>query len=841
MKTLITATSVALLLIQGTAALATPTELAYSGTLTLDDGAAFNGDVAIEVALFDTAEATVPVWGPVLMSPFPIIDGGFDLVLGTGSQPPLTDAMAADCAFIEVTIDGVTMAPRQAMLPVAYAFRANDSDLLAGVSIDALVMGSEMAAYAKVADLGAAALSNSYADLFDTPELLQGPKGDTGDTGIQGEPGLRGDTGDAGLQGMVGPKGDTGDAGPEGMVGPKGDNGIQGEPGLRGDTGIQGMVGPKGDTGDPGDLSGYLQKGAADSITTDMVVDGAVTADKLADSCGLGQNLVRTVDGWTCSDAAYVNVKWFGARGDYRLPSGALNPAWVDDTAAIQAAFDHAMTAYGGNLRPVYIPAGTYYIGGTIELNYKMVNSAGAPQAHIRVFGDGGNAPQPGFSGGSVLIKDTAGAIMRMNERADGQRPDGDANTAQAFKYVDAIHLDGISFQGAFNPAASTTPPLVDGFVGRGLTRSTFQNLGFFVLNHGIRNGHFSGQPVTSNGFVLDYGERNTYRNIAMKRVHRMLHLLGGDITVVEGCYLSVGINADSRIAYVAAGNDWVTFRNNIIHPHSPDGSGGTVGFTTALEFFFTNGIRFVGNHVEHLDKGGRLFQGSLRWLDVQNNLLYQLEGETTQPPSSFVNVAFTEYQGGLRFQGNTISLAPSTGPFFNLTVSGDDANFTLLKKLRTIHFEPNMIRDKDHAEWDLTVNTAGFRNVHGWWRQPLRLGSTYVWVRPHASGAQLWTSGTRPTAETDGSLVGEQNVLDLTTTMPETTLAAGDYARHDVSFGSCVPEWTTVATPTYAGTPVDLMVTARCVDGKFRIQLFNPTGGSLTVPEGDWKVSISR
>ncbi|MFT7582501.1 MAG: hypothetical protein ACI9MR_004183 [Myxococcota bacterium] len=785
-----------MLLLSGPQAMSAPSQLAYQGALTMEDGAPFVGDIALEIALYDSADATVAVWGPVLFDPLPVIDGRLDLVLGAGSQPLLTDAIAADCAFVEVTIDGVTLTPRQALTAAPYALRASDADLLAGVSIDALVMRSEMQAYVEVADLGAVAFSNSYDDLVDKPQLLQGPKGDTGDTGIQGEPG------------------------------------------LRGDTGIQGMIGAKGDTGDPGDLSGYVQQGEADSVSTDMILDGAVTADKLADGCALGQQLVRTVAGRTCEDPAYVNVKWFGAVADLTLPSGARNLNPTDDTAAIQAAIDHAVTGYDGNIRPVYIPAGGYYIAGTLEINYKVVNSAGAPHGHIRIFGDGGNTVEPLFARGTVLFKDTPGAIMRMNERADGQRPDGDANTQQVLKYIDAIHLDGIAFQGPV--VGGNAVPAVDGFVGRGINRSTFQNLGFLWLNHGIRNGHVSGQVIFSNGVDLDYGERNTFRALSMRRVHRMFHLLGPDITLIEQCFLSRGINRNSLIAYIAGGNDFVTFRSNIVHPYFNDHMGALPhpSLATAFEFFFTNGIRFIGNHVEGLASDGQLFVGSLRWLEVQNNLISPIEG--ADPPSSFVTLAFLDAQSGLRFQGNMVRLTKPDGPFFNLSVLGD-TNFSLLSQLTAIDTTPNSVRDLTGERWELTTNTGGLGNLKGLWRQPYRFGDNYVWVRQHPSGDSLYMNRVAPVHDANGSLVGEQNLLNRTTTLPETNLAAGEYVAHDVSYSSCTPVSRVTANPDYTGTPEDLMVTARCVAGKFKLQLFNPTADAMTIPSGTWHLAISR
>ena len=80
----------------------------------------------------------------------------------------------------------------------------------------------------------------------------QGPKGEKGDTGLQGPPGEKGEKGDTGLQGpqgLKGEKGDTGLQGPQGLKGEKGDIGLQGPQGEKGDIGLQGPQGEKGDKG----------------------------------------------------------------------------------------------------------------------------------------------------------------------------------------------------------------------------------------------------------------------------------------------------------------------------------------------------------------------------------------------------------------------------------------------------------------------------------------------------------------------------------------------------------------------------------------------------------------
>ena len=75
------------------------------------------------------------------------------------------------------------------------------------------------------------------------PINIKGPKGDRGETGVQGPQGVAGPKGDQGIQG---PRGEVGAQGP---VGPAGKDGAQGLQGIQGPKGETGLTGPKGDQG----------------------------------------------------------------------------------------------------------------------------------------------------------------------------------------------------------------------------------------------------------------------------------------------------------------------------------------------------------------------------------------------------------------------------------------------------------------------------------------------------------------------------------------------------------------------------------------------------------------
>ena len=129
---------------------------------------------------------------------------------------------------------------------------------------------------------------NVINHLDSKPELYKGPKGDTGEQGVQGERGLKGNTGEQGPQGIQGVKGEQGPEGPQGLRGPKGDVGPQGP---KGDAGPQGVKGEKGDTGDTlkyAELSTSekedLKSNITDQAVTDFVIeDESISEDKLMD------------------------------------------------------------------------------------------------------------------------------------------------------------------------------------------------------------------------------------------------------------------------------------------------------------------------------------------------------------------------------------------------------------------------------------------------------------------------------------------------------------------------------------------------------------------------------
>ena len=135
----------------------------------------------------------------------------------------------------------------------------------------------------------------------ETFSILNGEKGEKGDTGSQGP---KGDKGDTGAQGPQGEKGDTG------SQGPKGDTGAQGPQGDKGDTGEQGIQGPKGDTG---------EKGVDGISVTHSYNNGVLDITSASGSTSIDLN--------NFTNAVFSNIFFVGSEDEFNAKYGSVAEA----------------------------------------------------------------------------------------------------------------------------------------------------------------------------------------------------------------------------------------------------------------------------------------------------------------------------------------------------------------------------------------------------------------------------------------------------------------------------------------------------------------------------------
>ena len=122
------------------------------------------------------------------------------------------------------------------------------------------------------------------------PEADQGPQGDQGDQGPQGSTGTQGLQGDQGPEGDQGPQGEQGPQGLTGTQGPQGEQGPQGATGDQGDQGPQGVQGTQGATGAPG-------TGGLIPFSTGIILSGATVVSAAPILMGFGSHTVEVIDG----------------------------------------------------------------------------------------------------------------------------------------------------------------------------------------------------------------------------------------------------------------------------------------------------------------------------------------------------------------------------------------------------------------------------------------------------------------------------------------------------------------------------------------------------------------
>jgi hypothetical protein len=157
------------------AAIAAPLEIPYVGSLTIENtGAQYvpaSGTVPIVAALYFDASGGQPVWGPVTYPNVPVHDGTLLIVLDgetvpgqlAGAPVPLAQLVALSSSlWLELTVEGQLMSPRQQLLSVPYALYAHAAGAVGDISAAEVATLDDLAALTP-GSVGAAAAAHTHA------------------------------------------------------------------------------------------------------------------------------------------------------------------------------------------------------------------------------------------------------------------------------------------------------------------------------------------------------------------------------------------------------------------------------------------------------------------------------------------------------------------------------------------------------------------------------------------------------------------------------------------------------------------------------------------------------
>lgn len=112
------------------AAEAAPGSLAYTGELRAENGVLYTGSIGVTASLHSGMSGDDMIWGPADLGDVAVMNGLFQIALEGGSLDSVLDAH--DDVWMEITIDGTMLAPRQRIRSVPYARIAADSQSLGG-------------------------------------------------------------------------------------------------------------------------------------------------------------------------------------------------------------------------------------------------------------------------------------------------------------------------------------------------------------------------------------------------------------------------------------------------------------------------------------------------------------------------------------------------------------------------------------------------------------------------------------------------------------------------------------------------------------------------------------
>jgi len=104
-----------------------PPLINYQGMLTDADGKPMTGTKKLEFNIYDSATSGTKIWGPQIFNTVPLINGKFNVILGTTDNDgnSIVEAFGAKDRYLGIKVDtGAELVPRQQILSAPYAIKS---------------------------------------------------------------------------------------------------------------------------------------------------------------------------------------------------------------------------------------------------------------------------------------------------------------------------------------------------------------------------------------------------------------------------------------------------------------------------------------------------------------------------------------------------------------------------------------------------------------------------------------------------------------------------------------------------------------------------------------------